>query len=135
MGKSIFKLLFFIILSTCCTSCATFMHWCDSDTKQHEMYTVYIDSKTKGLPVYVTYDDSEILYGKTPCRIYSEKAKIKYVTVKNGDIYQTITLKRKDRLSTYWNFIPMHTFVWGYFVDKGSSNSRMYSQTSYYVDL
>lgn len=99
------------------------------------MRTVTIASRTRGLPVYCTENGVERLAGFTPCEIYSDKAKIKYVTVKNGEIYQTISLKRKDRGSIYWNFMPMYTFVWGYFVDKGTGRSRIYSQKEYFVDL
>ncbi len=99
------------------------------------MYTVTIDSHTRGLPVYYTENGIERFAGSTPCKIYSDKAKIKYVTIKNGDIYQTLSLKRKDRLSTYWNFVPFYTFLWGYVVDKSTSRSRIYGQKKYYVDL
>lgn len=99
------------------------------------MCSVIIDSRTKHLPVYYTENGVEHILGFTPCEIYSDKAKIKYVTVRNGDVYQTISLKRKDRNSIYWNFFPMHTFVWGYFVDKGTGRSRIYSQKEYFVDM
>lgn len=99
------------------------------------MYTVTINSATKGLPVYYMENGIERFAGITPCKLYSDKAKIKYVTVKKGDIYQTIDLNRKDRGSIYWNFFPMYTFVWGYFVDKGTSRSRIYGQKEYFVDM
>ena len=132
------KLVIRVLLSVACvsfTGCATMTGWCDSGTKRKEMRTVTIASRTRGLPVYYTENGVERLAGFTPCEIYSDKAKIKYVTVKNGEIYQTLSLKRKDRGSIYWNFMPMYTFVWGYFVDKGSGRSRIYSQKEYFVDL
>lgn len=132
------NVVFKILLVCVCfgfTSCATMTRWIDSSEKNSEMYTVYITSKTPKLPVYYTENGIEHYVGNTPCEIYSDKAKIKYVTVQNGSIYQTVPLKRKDRLSTYWNFVPYYTFIWGYFVDKGTSRSRIYSQKEYYVDL
>lgn len=109
--------------------------WGDTAAENKEMNTVYIDSKTKNLPVYYTHKGVEHFVGNTPCSLYSDKASVKYVTVKNGDIYQTIELEREDRLSTYWNFIPACTFLWGYVVDKGTSRSRIYKNKNYFVDL
>ena len=134
MRQPVLKLLL-IVFCLLQTSCATMTRWFDSSEKNQRMNTVYIDSKTKGLPVYYTEDGIERFVGLTPCKLYSDKAKIKYVTVKNGDIYQTIALKRKDRGSIYWNFFQMHTFIWGYFVDKGTGRSRIYGQKEYFIDL
>lgn len=135
MKNFILRVLLCIIVASCFSSCATMTRWFDSTEKNRGMYTVTIKSKTKGLPVYVTEDGIERKVGNTPCHIYSDKAKIKYVAVKNGDIYQTVKLKRKDRPSIYWNFFPMYTWIWGYFVDKGTSRGRMYADKEYYVDM
>lgn len=124
-----------LIIGLSFTSCATMTRWFDEPEKQKQLYSVKINSATKGLPIYSTEDGRERLLGYTPCWIYSDKAKIKYITVKNGEIYQTLSLQRKDRASIYWNFFPSYTFIWGYFVDKGTSRSRVYSKKEYYVNL
>lgn len=124
-----------LLIICCLSSCATMTRWFDSYDKNHEMYTVTIKSRTKGLPVYYSNDGKERLAGYTPCELYSDKAKIKYITVKNGDVYQTVKLKRRGRKSTYWNFVPYYTFIWGYFVDQHSGRGRTYSDKEYYVDL
>jgi hypothetical protein len=109
--------------------------WSDSTEKNKRMYTVRIDSKTSGLPVYCTVKGNERLLGLTPCNIYSDKAKIKYVTVKNGDEFQTVKLRTKLRISCYWNFLPYYTWIWGYIVDRFSRTGLTYAQKEYYVDL
>lgn len=135
MKGFLFKVLLFIVCAISFSSCATMTRWTDSNEKNKRMYTVNIDSKTRGLPVYYTENGTERLLGFTPCNVYSDKAKIKYVTVKNGEEYQTVKLKTKARTSTYWNFVPYYTWIWGYFVDLGTRRGLTYSQKDYYIDF
>lgn len=135
MKVLVFKLMTLIVCVTSLSSCATMTRWTDSGEKNKKMYTVRIDSKTQGLPVYCTENGNERLLGFTPCYVYSDKAKINYITVKNGEEYQTVKLKTKPRASSYWNFVPMHTWIWGYFVDLGTRQGVIYGQKDYYVDL
>lgn len=135
MKKSLLKILVLSVVCIIFTGCATMTRWFDSNEKNKRMYTVRIDSRTRGLPVYYTDKGVERFVGYTPCTLYSDKAKIHYVTVKNGDVHQTVTLKREGRLSTYWNFVPYYTFIWGYFVDQGTGRGRVYGQKDYYVDM
>lgn len=135
MKNLVFKLLVAIIVSVSFSSCATMTRWSDSSEKNKKMYTVYIRSKTPGLMVYTTENGIDHFQGTTPCRIYSDKAKIKYVTVRNGEVYQSVPLKTKLRTSTYWNFAPFHTWLWGFFVDRGTRRSVVYGQKDYYIDM
>ena len=109
--------------------------WCDDNEKNKRMYTVTVSSNSSRLPVYYTEKGQEKFLGYTPCQIYSDKAKIKYVTVKKGDIAQTVKLKTKQRKSIWWNFVPYYTWIWGYFVDLGTRRGIVYGQKEYYVDL
>ncbi|MDE6643973.1 MAG: hypothetical protein K2K27_07720 [Muribaculaceae bacterium] len=129
------KLLTTIVICISFSSCATMTRWTDSKEKNAKMYTVTIRSKTPGLNVYSTEKGDDRLLGKTPCQVYSDKAKIKYVTVQNGDIYETVNLKTTLRPSTYWNFVPYYTWIWGFFVDRGTRRSVIYSQKDYYIDM
>lgn len=135
MKKLLLQIVLCVITCASLSSCATMTRWCDSSEKNRKMYTVNVKSRTPGLMVYYTEDGIERFAGTTPCRVYSDKAKLKYVTVRNGDIYQTVKLKTKPRTSTYWNFFPMHTFIWGFFVDQGTGRGKTYSQKEYYVDM
>lgn len=135
MKNIIFKLLALIVCAISFSSCATMTRWTDSTEKNKKMYTVHINSKTRGLPVYCTENGTVRLLGHTPCNVYSDKAKIKYITVKNGEEYQTVKLKIKPRTSTYWNFVPYYTWIWGYFVDRGSRRGLTYGQKDYYIDF
>jgi len=135
MKRLIFKLASIIVCAIFLSSCATMTRWTDSSAKNQQMYTVRINSKTRGLPVYCIEKGKERLLGVTPCNIYSDKAKIKYVTIKNGEVYQTVKLNTKPRTSTYWNFVPWYTWIWGYFVDLGSRRGLTYGQKEYYVDF
>lgn len=135
MKSLIFKIIALLIFSVNFSSCSTMTRWCDSSEKNQEMYTVTIRSKTPGLSVYTTENGIDRFQGTTPCRIYSDKAKIKYVTIQNGDIYQTVSLKTKLRTSTYWNFVPYYTWIWGFFVDRANRASVVYSQKDYYIDM
>ncbi len=135
MKRLFLKLAALIICVISLSSCATMTRWTDSTEKNQRMYTVRIDSKTRGLPVYYTDKGNERFLGYTPCSVYSDKAKIKYVTVKNGEEYQTVALKTKQRTSIIWNFVPYYTFIWGYFVDLGTRRGLTYSQKEYYVDF
>lgn len=135
MNNFIFKLLLFALCAISLSSCATMTRWSDSTEKNKKMYTVRVDSRTKGLPVYYNDKNGERYAGATPCNIYSDKCKIKYITVKNGEIYQTVKLKIKPRPSSYWNFVPYYTFIWGYIVDQSTGRGREYGQKDYYVDM
>lgn len=135
MNRLVIKLLTIVLCTIALSSCATMTRWTDSSEKNARMYTVRIDSKTKRLPVYCTEKGTERFVGYTPCNIYSDKAKIQYVTVKKGDIYQVVKLKTKLRTSIYWNFVPYYTWIWGFFVDRGTRRGLTYSQKDYYVDL
>ncbi len=131
----ILRLMFGILSIVCFSSCATMTRWFDSNEKNKRMYTVTINSKTRGLPVYYTDKQGEHLAGYTPCNIYSDKAKIQFITVKNGDIYQTVKLSTKPRTSIYWNIVPAYTWIYGYFVDLGTRRGITYKQKEYFVDL
>ena len=135
MIKKILFTLFSIICVCMFSSCATMKRWSDSPEKNEKMYTVFIDSRTKGLPVYYTEKGVEKIAGVTPCYIYSDKAKIKFVTIKNEDVYHTMPLKTKLRTSTIWNVLPGPLFIWGFFADGISGRSVVYSQKEYFVDL
>lgn len=135
MKGQILKFIATVLVCISFSSCATMTRWLDSPEKNKKMYTVTIDSKTPKLMVYTTENGIDIFQGTTPCDIYSDKAKIKYVTVRNGDIYQTVSLKTKLRTSTYWNFVPYYTWIWGFFVDRATRRSVVYSQKDYYVDM
>jgi hypothetical protein len=135
MKKFILKPLVFIVSAILLSSCATMTRWTDTTEKNKKMYTVHINSKTRGLQVCWTENGEERILGYTPCDVLSDKAKIKYITVKNGEEYQTVELKTKARTSTYWNFAPFHTFIWGYFVDICSRRGLIYGQKDYYVDF
>ena len=132
-----FRLLFFLSICSIMNSCATANRWFDSEEKNRRMYTVRIDSRTKGLPVYYADKDRDRYVGSTPCTIYSDRCKIKYVTVRNGDVYQTIKLKSKPRTSSYWNFVPypLYNWIWGFFLDQGTGRGKTYGQKDYYVDM
>lgn len=135
MKNLVLKLFVAIIVSVSFSSCATMIRWCDTTEKNQKMYTVNIRSKTPGLMVYTTENGIDQFQGTTPCRIYSDKAKIKYVTVRNGEVYQTVHLKTKLRTSTYWNFVPWYTWIWGFFVDLGTRCSVVYGQKDYYIEM
>ena len=137
MKGLIFKLVSIIVCVLSLSSCATMTRWFDSNEKNHKMYTVCIDSKTRGLPVYCIENGNERLLGFTPCKVYSDKAMIKYVTVRNGEEYQMVKLKTKPRKSAYWNFVPWpgYNWSWGFFLDKGTRRGLTYSQKEYYVDF
>ena len=135
MKSCILKLTIMVICMLSLSSCATMTRWFDSPSKNNEMYTVYIDSKTKGLPVYTHQYGAPLKVGTTPCRIYSDRAKVKYVTVENAGTFQTVKLDRKPRKSSYWNFVPYYTWIWGYFVDQGTGRGKTYGRKTYYVDL
>lgn len=111
------------------SSCATMAKWMDNKPSKH--YRLSVTSNTKGLPVYV----GEELKGYTPLTFYSNKAKVKYITVRNGEEYQTIKTKRRSRRSVYSNFIPLYTFIWGFAVDYGSGNHRIYKEHDYHFNL
>lgn len=137
MKSLIFKIIAIILVCVSSSSCATMTRWFDSSEKNKKMYTVTIRSKTPGLMVYTTENGIDYFQGTTPCRIYSDKCKIKYVTVRNGDVYQTVKLGTKPRISSYWNFVPypMYNWIWGFFLDQGTGRGKTYGQKEYFVDM
>lgn len=137
MKKKIIQLLTCVLVCISLSSCATVNRWFDSTQKNKRMYTVKITSKTPGLMVFTTEKGVERYVGTTPCYIYSDRAKIKYVTVKRGDIYQTVPLKTRPRPSSYWNFAPwpMYNWIWGFFLDQATGRGKEYSQKEYYIEM
>lgn len=123
------KILLLIASVFMLSSCATMKKWGDDTPNEH--YRITVTSNTPGLPVEV----DGVVRGNTPYTFYSNKAKAKVITVKNGDEYQTLETKRRTRGATYWNFAPLYTFIWGFIVDYGTHNNRIYKQHDYHFDL
>lgn len=74
--------------------------------------------------------------GQTPYSHFGTRANIKKIKV-TKDGYKDLTLKTKRRTkpSIYLNFIPVYTFIWGYFVDRYNGNGRKYEKDEYYFYL
>lgn len=123
------KVLFLLVCILSLTSCATMKRWFDDKPNEH--YRITVTSNTPGLDVFVNNE----YMGTTPLTFYSNKAKAKYITVRNGNEHQTLKTKRKTRGSTYWNIAPLYTFLWGFIVDFSTHNNRIYKQHDYHFDL
>lgn len=119
-----------VIACICASSCRTY----SSLNEKQKKYTVEIQSKTPGLMVYTVENGVERKVGVTPCTIYSEFAKVRYVTVEKGDIYQTIKLKTK--CSQKENFRHKFSSPKDYLLGtRVTGKCFVYTQKKYFVDL
>lgn len=112
-------------LSSCCTL-GDFMGLSNKDN------SLSIESSVPDAEVYI----NGAYVGKTPYQHKGAKANVKKITVKKyGYKDQTIKVKRKNKGSIYWNFVPGWTFIYGYFVDKGTGCGTKYKENYYHFNM